>query len=337
MSIDAGRGVSRTVMSCVEKSAMKGQFVVAIEHIECLGRLGSGFEIVPGLRMLDEAKRVVCLRNENFQSLAGLLETKALRDAKLLVCTDVQDFEIENAQTQIGLLLDIVNNFLNKLWLLTEHTAYYDRGYLLESNGQLSSNTQLAATYDWEGKRRLVKIPRATFESAKLIFRKFSGTIPKDYSFPKERLALGGNPTAAHRGVALPGRFMAFVQYARQARDPALRMAFACSALEVLFSTGTSELTHRVAERVAFLLGTDARQRQDIYSTIKRLYAIRSSFLHGDSIKKSEEGNLSERVRDADRLLRQVAVKLYSDEVFQKAVVDGKEELDNFHTKLLFK
>lgn len=316
---------------------MNGQFVVAIQHLECLSRLAPGILLASGLRLTNDARRIDCLTRTEFRTSAGMLEVDYIAAAPLLAYTEIQDFAVPDGQTQILLLLDIVNNFLNELWLYIEHTAFYDRGYLMESRGVLHSHTQLSATYDHEGKRRLVKVTRKDLDQAKLSLRMARSEVVDDYSVRQDRLALGAHRTAANREIELASRFSLFVQYARQTQDSALRIAFICSALEVLFSTGTSELTHRVSERVAFLIGSDAPKRQALYGIVKRLYGVRSAFLHGDSIKKADQPNLTQMAREGDQLLRVVTVQINTNPLFQNAILEGKDALERFHTAQLFR
>lgn len=61
-------------------------------------------------------------------------------------------------------------------------------------------------------------------------------------------------------------------------------------ALEGLFSQATHELSHRLALAIAWYLEPDHRQRRrQLYSTVKRLYTVRSKVVHGDKIDKDEE------------------------------------------------
>ena len=316
---------------------MNGQFVVSIDHLECQGHLSHGIEIAPGLRITDDPRRVKCLGDDAFVLFAGQLEADCLTNSKFLFYTELIEFPSSDGPAQIALLLNVVNNFLSFLWLLKEHTAFFDRGYLFESNRNLHSNTLLCACYDSNGKRRPVKVSRSELDNAKLILRSYTKDIAPDYSIDQERTIYQGSETLAHKDIDLVGRFLAFVHLARQTIDPALRIAFACSALEVLFSTGTSELTHRVSERVAFLLGSNGPERLSIYNKVKRLYGIRSAFLHGDSIKKADQPSLRQRTREADVLLRDVAAKIAMDPVFAKAVRTGKDELELYHSQLLFR
>ncbi len=63
------------------------------------------------------------------------------------------------------------------------------------------------------------------------------------------------------------------------------------STLESLVGKERGELTHRVAERVAVLLGTDFDTRKKIYGEVKVLYETRSALVHGDIMLKKGKIN----------------------------------------------
>jgi hypothetical protein len=64
----------------------------------------------------------------------------------------------------------------------------------------------------------------------------------------------------------------------------------AITALEALFLEGETELTHRLAQRVSLFLralGTQS-DAQGIYDKVKKGYRIRSTFIHGGSLKAEQ-------------------------------------------------
>lgn len=56
-----------------------------------------------------------------------------------------------------------------------------------------------------------------------------------------------------------------------------MKILMYCSALEALVFTSTTELSHRVAERIAVLLGTNKGEKNEIYSNVKFGYDTRSN------------------------------------------------------------
>jgi hypothetical protein len=77
------------------------------------------------------------------------------------------------------------------------------------------------------------------------------------------------------------------------------------TAAEALLGTGTSELTFKLAFRVAGLLGRTAEERLQIFDAMKRFYDVRSKTVHGASLRGWRLQVLAE-VDDARQLVRRL-------------------------------
>lgn len=314
---------------------MRGQFILGIQHLKCRARLGAGIALNSDLRIINDWSNAKCLRSSMFSQLAGTLEVSALKEADLLIISEDQEFPDIDGPLLISRILNIVLSYLSALWIVKDNTPFFDRGYFLQDD-RLHSNTQLSAQYNYLGQRRTTDVSRAELEGAKLFLRPHIRNLTPEYDILSENHMLRGQTTPAHRSVPLPERFLGFVRLYRESIDLPFRIAMACSALEVLFSTGTNELSHRVSERVAFLLKAEPNQRRDTYNSVKRLYAIRSAFLHGDTIASKDERELHLRSREADEILRAVTEQLLTSDKFASAAREGKVALEQAHSDLLF-
>lgn len=130
-------------------------------------------------------------------------------------------------------------------------------------------------------------------------------------------------------------RFLQFVQAARRETFPAIKIAQMCSALESLFSTTDTELTHRLSERVAFFLGGDPQQMEDTYRFIKKAYAIRSQVTHGAPVSARLAGSTAEISKEMLDILRKIAFKVIS--VGPEGVVyKSNEHIEDHFRRCLF-
>lgn len=102
-----------------------------------------------------------------------------------------------------------------------------------------------------------------------------------------------------------------------------------CTALECLFSTAKTEINHRIAERVAAMLGTSQEDKKDLFKFIKKAYDYRSTIVHGSNIKGSEETLAPVSIR-LDSILRQLLSGNH--EIFTKS----DSEIDEFFIELIF-
>ncbi|SMG58179.1 HEPN domain-containing protein [Paenibacillus aquistagni] len=113
--------------------------------------------------------------------------------------------------------------------------------------------------------------------------------------------------------------------------NPALPMKIVlyCTALECLFSTSNTEVNHKIAERVACLIGLEVVGKVDTYNFIKKAYDLRSKIIHG-SVIKTQEGQLIAFSTRLDEILRRLIVENY--DVFDMS----DNEMDDYFINELF-
>lgn len=131
-------------------------------------------------------------------------------------------------------------------------------------------------------------------------------------------------------------RFLSFMASSRKVRHPSLKIAQVCSALESLFSTSNSELTHRLSERVAHFLGGTAEVMEGRYQFMKKAYAIRSQVTHGSHIKASDiqaSTSISEALQD---LCREIVFMVLRDPEKEGVVYGSNEEIEDYFRRQLF-
>jgi hypothetical protein len=122
------------------------------------------------------------------------------------------------------------------------------------------------------------------------------------------------------------------------------------TVLEALISTGKTEISYQLAERIAVLLGDNLGERKEFFYKIKRIYADRSKFIHGNSeIKKgpltwNQPFVSAKRVsvnintfRDLMRITIASLVKIISDDNYISVVQNKKDaDLDEYFLNKLF-
>jgi hypothetical protein len=106
------------------------------------------------------------------------------------------------------------------------------------------------------------------------------------------------------------------------------------SCLEALLSTDSSELSHKLAERVAVFIGKNGAERKAKFSTLKRAYNVRSTVLHGDVLTSQKDLHVVSQ--EVDEVVRDIlSILLNTDDL--KTVFEGKkEDIDSYFTDLLF-
>lgn len=307
---------------------------MGIQYLRCSGNLGPGIEVCPGIRLTSDPSRIPALKDADFIKMAGSLEGNFLLSCPLV---GYSQFDIESNSTgydEIAGRMRAVDAFLTIVWLFHDHTAFFDRGYLYFENGRISSSALVSSTYDRSGNRSSCSLSTAELTQAKHLFRILSRSGGND--FDHEKYTKQPLKSVAHRSISLCQRFFSFLKMMREAADPGLPVTFCVCGIEVLFSTGTSELTHRVCERIAFFFGKTPSEKRSLYQKVKLLYAVRSAFVHGDSLSKATEGQLSKIVADGEDLLRNLGIEALGNPSFRTAICSGKSAVEEFHQRYLF-
>lgn len=111
--------------------------------------------------------------------------------------------------------------------------------------------------------------------------------------------------------------------------------------LEALLATGSNEITHQLAERVACLLATDARERLALYHRTKGHYRTRSNLVHGNLAKTGLKASGARwdpaAVHDLFTLARGVLRKALADPPYCQLVkAKDDKQLNEFFLELLF-
>lgn len=79
-------------------------------------------------------------------------------------------------------------------------------------------------------------------------------------------------------------------------------------------------------------LGETPAERKLIYQTVKDAYKIRSKLVHGDVLEKSDK---MQKISDGiDKLLRQLFLKILSDEQAEEVFSKSPKDLDEYFNNL---
>ena len=81
------------------------------------------------------------------------------------------------------------------------------------------------------------------------------------------------------------------------------------TTLEILYDPGSTEVTYRLATRAAYFLGSNAKERKEIFDNVRAFYGVRSSLVHGREVGNDKFWKAVENGRD---LARRTLLKLLS-------------------------
>ena len=133
-------------------------------------------------------------------------------------------------------------------------------------------------------------------------------------------------------------RAISFLDLARNSSLLPQKISFYVLVFECLFSADQKdEILHKVSERAALYIGTNLEDRVKVFKEVKKLYNIRSKYVHGQTMDISF--NTIEKLIPlsimADNYARKILTKVIMEdsELFLK---DGGE-LNDYFNKQLFK
>jgi hypothetical protein len=208
------------------------------------------------------------------------------------------------------LLLREIQSFLHCLWEVEDHSSYVRDGFMYLHNisdpkdGGLYRASLSAVPSTSEGLHVESIFSREHILEAKKIYEDYD-----DYTI--EHLTEGGKyplPNPLNKELSRTERSRSFVSIGRNQSILPLKIFNYCTALECLFTTDNTEVSHKNAERVAALIGTDLENKIKIYSTVKKAYGVRSKLTHGQAVNNNID-DLKILARDLDYILREIFKK----------------------------
>lgn len=111
------------------------------------------------------------------------------------------------------------------------------------------------------------------------------------------------------------------------------------TGLEALVSSSDREITHQLAERIAFLLRTSGVERLEMYKAVKRLYGVRSTIVHGNTVSKNwkrQRDALPDQFGELLELVRCMLTRILLDDSLRVFFRDADSERLDEGMKRLF-
>lgn len=229
-------------------------------------------------------------------------------------------------------LLRLIQHFVFELWKIKDNNIYVRDGFLFVYNSQLKDGFTFKASLSEITSYSNMNTQKSIFLEKELIQ---ANCIMKDISMEKLFLDSFNYKQSTHDHFFKSSnserfdRAWYFILNARSASTFPMKIVSFCTALECFFTTGRSELIHRIAERVAILVENEQNKRVETYNLIKKAYDIRSTIVHG-SILKGKHEDLEEISFKLDNILRILVSKYY------KLFTKKDQDLDDYFLNRLF-
>lgn len=318
---------------------MKFRFITPLYNLKLETVLNRGIGIFPGARITNgPEERLKITNTQLMKDTLGIHSIWEFDDVTYLYIDGELDTIKNKAEMdEIGVkytyyYLRLAQSFIYDLWKIKDNNIYVRDGFLLAYYDKFEDGFTYKASlseiyYHSTGEDKKSYFSKSDVQ---LVAREFSPFAIDEY---EDRHFGGKNPDADHlfknKGSNRLIRAEYFTLMARTSCILPMKIVSYCNALECLFTIGTAEVNHKIAERVALMLGVSGESKKGYFKLIKKAYDYRSLLVHGQHLK-GEEGSLIEISEQLDDILRQLLVKKH--DVFSKT----DKEMGEFFTDLLF-
>lgn len=225
--------------------------------------------------------------------------------------------------------LRVIQDYVERLWFLEDNSIYIRDGFLYTYEERLSDGYTFKASLSAVFSKANGRIEPSEFSLESLTSQSSDMFVINSEDISPE-IENYKDATQDHfwkkNKVERKLRAWGYILLARSQSQPPLKMMLYTMALESLLGTSTTELSHRLAERSAIMLGATTEERIKIYATIKKSYDNRSTIAHGDLLK--DDSNFEDRIMKVDDYLR----KLMS---FEEPYNMENAEIDKFFIEKL--
>jgi hypothetical protein len=291
---------------------MKYHFITKLHYLSLDTTLNRGKQLGGGLRLSngqDNFKKM--FDNRYFRDYAGGYQFQELEDAVYLY--EVGEYSqlrerFAKEYTPSDYAFYCLRNaqyFVDSLWLVKDNSIYVRDGFLeVYPEGKPEQGETIFASVSAINSNTTGQIVDTTFskeeiEKAAAYFVPASGFegVEEGGKYPLK------NPLT--KDIGRLGRASYFCRVARATSQLPLKILNYCTVLECLFTSDSSEVTHKVAERLAYFLGADSTERRYYYHLAREAYRIRSKAIHGQAIRSTVEDmeRISSGMDEAIRLI----------------------------------
>lgn len=319
---------------------MKYRFITILHNMSLEGIKNKGIQIYPGARISNGSKIMSEITDsEIFQDTAGIHSINEFNNSVYFYIDgefkDIRSKEEMDKQggTYTFLFLRQAQLLTHYLWTVKDHNIYVRDGFLLvyeeDFEDGFTYKASLSAIFSLSNSQRIV----SSFSDKEILeaIKNFEPYTLEDYN--ENNFDHLKYPTSdiffKNKGSKRISRATYFVMVARASVILPLKIVNYCMALECLFTVGSSGVSHKIAERVAVMLGVSGDSKVEFFKLVKKAYRIRSKIIHGQYLKGEDEALvfISSKL---DSVLRDLIVAEH--EVFSK----NDSEMEEFFTNLVF-
>lgn len=298
---------------------IKYKFIAFIYELKVERTMNRGTKIFGDLRISNNSEKISKMFHHDFKNAIGRLEYDYLSTGAYFYLEGEANDNIFEEDT---LGLNLLNNFMEKIqfvnncfWLIKDNSIHIENAYLQLENGdktKFHSNSRTAVFSNSKGEREEVTFSIEELKSPEKIFDiTYRGNSSIDGIMP--------DLVPLYMGSRVERAFY-LLQAARSQSYLPERISIFITLLETLFSTTNTDVTYKLRERVAWILGKDFDERKDIFDDMGIIYDIRSKHVHGSTVSskaKTKEDLVKYSVR-LEEYVREILIKILTEEKIYK-------------------
>ncbi|MGH0681364.1 hypothetical protein [Bacillus mycoides] len=288
----------------------KYKFIASLHDFEIKQVLNKGIVIKDNIRISNSSNKVSEIIDRTFSDAIGGLELTCIETMPYFYA--VGDCEEENVFQDSKVGLEFLGYFLlctqyfnSLLWLIKDNSVNIENGFLrLQSSRKIKchSNSRTGAFFNSKGKREVTEFTPEEINAIVKFSQYFFNPLHTEEVESTKEASL-----EAFKGDRIE-RFFYFLQAARVESYLPNRISTFVTLLETLLSTSSTEVTHKLKERLAWILGENFEERKEIFDTMGVIYKIRSANVHGNTMPK--QGNSLEKLEKLSMTVEEYARKL---------------------------
>jgi hypothetical protein len=240
------------------------------------------------------------------------------------------DFNFNNRSIKLITSLTIfVNNITDSLWLIKDNCVNCKICSIYE-NDNISINTKYTTLTNALSKLTTTSFSFSELENASKLQIELKTILTPLELIPDKDIDIETFNAHSFKNTNRVDRGFNFINAARRSTLLIPKITYYVAALEALFTSSGTEITHKVSERVALFIGENKNQKQEIYQLISKAYKVRSAYIHGGVIPNSKP-DLENLSINLDNILRQIILKIIDEKPKPFLLGNSESNLKEFN------
>ncbi|WEY92907.1 HEPN domain-containing protein [Bacillus subtilis] len=292
---------------------MKYRFITIMHNLKLEGIKNKGIQLDKNVRLSNGTEVLRdTIETDLMRVTCGVHSISEFED-KAYIYIDGEFDETEQAD-EIGTkytfyLLREAQRFTNYLWKIKDNNVYVRDGFLIVYDKNLEDGVTFKASLSEVFSHSTCEQKESLFSDIEIASAKENFNLVSFQNYNDESYG-GKSPDSNHlfksHDYTRFDRALYFILGARRSSILPMKIMYYCNAFECLFTTGKTEISHQISERVASMLGTKDQKKLHIYNQMKAAYSVRSTIVHGQAFKSQEKQSMATLSKDLDDYLREL-------------------------------